>query len=313
MAINTTGTLGTSSSSITIGTGRVGLRNWIRINSEQSSTAMSLFNKKPTTQVFELEKQISDFGYPQFTGEGAPSYLDSRIALYQGIITPVEYTLMYGITKKAEFTDQYGIFDEYKDAIKDAFADLHSLACMNIFNNAFSSSYLGFDGVSLCNTAHPYQSYPTWSNRGDVNGNDLALSYSGVAKIRAQMRKVKTARQRPMRMRQGVIALVPPDLEYTSLAIERSSTRPDTANRETNVVTSGGYTTQVEEDLTSATAYWLINKNTKQTGLTWTQQMPLDILEKDWDVRTRTKFVSFFESFVAYWNKAHGIHGTTGA
>lgn len=309
MAVTTSKTLNQSG----YGASRVGLQHWIRIEADQSTTALRLVNTENTDQDFIVDKQVSDFGYPQQTNEGAASYLDNKVNLYTGTVTPVEYTLMFALTNKALFTDQYNVFDTYKEDIKDAFVDLRSLSIMNLFNNGFSASYTGFDAVALFSTAHPYQSYPTWSNRGDANGVDMNLSYDNVAKARTQMRKVKTARQRPTRFRNGVILLLPPDLEYKGLAIEKSSTRPDTANRETNVVTAGGLRCHIEEDLSSTTAWFLLDQNIKKTGLTHLKQMPLKMYEGEWDPKTRSKYISFSESFADYWKKAHRTWGTTGA
>jgi hypothetical protein len=309
MAVTTTGTFTQSG----YRSGRVGIQKWIRIEADQRTTALNLVNTKSTTQDFIVEKQISDFGYPQETSEGAASYLDNKVNLYTGTVTPVEYTLMFALTNRALFTDQYNIFDSYKEDIRDAFVDLRSLSICNLFNNGFSASYTGFDAVALFSTAHPYQSYPTWSNRGNSSGVDMNLSYDNVGIARTQMRTVKTARQRPMRMRSGVILLVPPALEYKGLAIEKSMTRPDTANRETNVVTAGGLRVQVEEDLSSTTAWFLLDQDTKKTGLTHLTQMPIKMYEGEWDPKTRSKYISFTESFADYWSKAHRVWGTTGA
>jgi hypothetical protein len=295
------------------GSSRVGISKWIKIEADQRTTAFNLVNKDSTTQDFIVDKQISDFGYPQETDEGAASYLDNKVNLYTGTVTPVEYTLMFALTNRALFTDQYNIFDSYKEDLRDAFVDLRSLSICNMFNNGFSASYLGFDGVSLFSTAHPYQSFPTWTNRGNSSGVDLSLSYDNVGIARTQMRTVKTARQRPTRMRSGVILLVPPALEYRALAIEKSSTRPDTANRETNVITSGGLRVQVEEDLSSTTAWFMLDQEIKKTGLTHLTQMSLKMYEGQWDPKTRSQYISFTESFADYWKKAHRTWGTAGA
>lgn len=295
-----------------IGAGRVGIREWIRINSDQDTAAMGLVNKLSTSQEFENFKQITDFGYPQETAEGAASYLDNKVTLYQESVTPVEYTLMFGLTKKAQFTDQYGLLAEYKGDIKDAFVDLRSLAVMNLYNNGFTSSYSGIDGVELFDTAHPYQSYPTWSNRGNSSGTDMALSYDNVGVGLTQMRTVKTARQRPMRMRTGVRLIVPPALEFRAMAIANSSGRYDSANREDNQLSSR-ISVEVHEDLSSTTAWFMQDKDTSKLGLFFLQQMPFDIMEGAWDPKTRTQYVSCFESFAVKWKHAHRTWGTTGA
>lgn len=297
-----------------IGTGRVGIQNWIRVEADKMITAKKLVRSgESTTQEFITRKQLSDFGYPQYTGEGSASYLDSKIALYQANFTPLEYTLMFGITFKGQFTDQYGIFSSYKEDIKDSFVDLESLSICNLYNNAFSSSYTGIDGVALCSTAHPYQSYPTWSNRGDSSGNDMALSYGNIGKAYTQMRKVKTARQKQLRFRSGVRLVVPVDLVETGMAIMNSTGRYDTANREDNQVKRWLDDVHYEEDLSSTTAWFLQDMDSSKLGLFHLTQMPLTVLEGEFDPFTRTKYISVFKSFISSWDRAHRFWGTSGA
>lgn len=295
----------------TLGAGRVGIKEFVKIQSEKYSDWKRLVNMLNTTQTYETFKQISDFGYPRATNEGSPSVTDAKVALYSANFTPTEYTLMFGITKKAQFTDQYGVLASYKSDIADTFVDLDALAVANIFNNAFAASgYTGIDGVVLCSTAHPYLSYPTWSNRDSSN---TALDYAAVASGLTQMRKVKTARQRPMRFRDGVTLLVPPDLEFTALALQNSAGRYDSTDREDNQLKSR-ISVMVNEDLSSTTAWFLLDSNTSKLGTFYMEQMPFDVLTTpDWDVRTRTMYVSCYKSFVTGWKHANRIWGSSGA
>lgn len=293
------------------GAGRVGIKEFVRIDNEQYTEHWNLVQRIKTTQDYETFKQLSDFGYPQSVNEGSPSTLDNKVLLYTASFTPQEYALMFGVTKKAQFTDQYGVvaLGTYKQDIADTFGDLDALAVANIYNNAFSASYTGIDGVALCSTAHPYQSYPTWSNRG----TGLALGYTTVITALTQRRKVKTARQRPMRDKAGVRLLVPPDIEFTGLSLINSMERPDTANRDTNNIRSR-LTLQVDEDLSSTTAWFLLSSDPKKLGTFYLEQMPFDVLTSpDWDVRTRTMYVSCYKSFTTGWKRAQGIWGDVGA
>lgn len=301
------------------GTGRVGIRKFVEITADQAD-AMKRVNKFDTTQQFEVFKQLADFGYPKVTGEGAPGILDSRPQLYQASFTPVEYTLMFGITKRAQFTDQYGILSTYKEEMAAAFADGRSLAIANMQNNGFSSSFPGIDGVSLYNTAHPYLSYPTWSNRPSP---DLTLSVLNMATAISQIRRVKTARQRPIRFRKGLILHVPPELEDLGTRIITAKGQPQTMDiNEPNFVGTRVMTLDVDEDLTTTSAsvfpWYLRAADIKQTGLFFLRQMPFDIISSTggtggFDPWTRTAYHSCYESYITGWIKAQGCWGSAGA
>ncbi len=223
---------------------------------------------------------------------------------------------MFGITKVAEFTDQYGLLNGYKEEMASAFADARSLAIANLHNNGFNSTlYPGLDGVSLYNTAHPYKQYGTWSNRPTP---EYALSIDNLAKALAQMRKVKTARQRPIRYNKGVVLHVNPDLEDLGTRLINAKGQPQTtALNEPKGSTKRVMTLDVDEDLSSSTAWFLRAADIALTGLFFLRQMPFDIITSTtgtggFDPWTRTKYTSMYESYIVSWLKGQGTWGTLG-
>lgn len=297
------------STSQQLGQARIGIEEFVKIEGERYNEMWNFCNKISTTQDFITFSQVSDFGYPQLTQEGAASVTDNKVKLYTASFTPKEFTLMFGLTWKASFTDQYGLFMSYKGDIADSFQDLDALAVANMFNNGFAATgYNGIDGVSLFNAAHPYGNYPTWNNLGTT----AALAYNPVAAAMAQMRKVRTARQRPMRFRSGIRLLVPPDLEFTALALRNSIGIFDTANRADNQL-KDRLVVQVDEDLSSSKSWFTLAADVKSLGLFFLNQMPIKILTNDFDARTRTMLVSIFKSFITGWKHALRVQGNLGA
>lgn len=297
------------------GSGRVGVRKWVEIEADQAD-AMHRVNLFKTTQLFEVFKQRFDFGYPKRTGEGAPGILDSRTQGYTGTFTPVELTLMYGITKLAEFTDQYGLYNGDKEAMASAFIDARSLAIANLHNNGFNTLYPGLDGVTLYNTAHPYKTYGTWSNRPVP---EYGLSIDNLAKGISQMRKVKTARQRPIRYNKGLVLHCGPDLEDLGTRLINAKQQPQTTSlNEPKGSTKRILSIDIDEDLSSSTAWFLRAADISLTGLFFLRQMPFDIIQSatgtgGFDPWTRSKYTSMYESYIVSWLKAQAIWGTQGA
>lgn len=297
------------------GASRVGIRKWVQIEADQAD-AMHRVNLFKTTQKFEIFKQLFDFGYPKRTAEGAPGVLDSRTQGPTGTFTPVELTLMYGTSKVSEFTDQYGLLAGYKEEMASAFADARSLAIANLHNNGFNTSlYPGLDGVSLYNTAHPYVGYGSWSNRPVP---EYTLSIDTLAKAIAQMRKVRTARQRLIRYNKGLTLHVNPDLEDLATRLQTAKGQPQTtALNEMKGSTKRVLSVDVDEDLSSSTAWFLRASDIALTGLFFLRQMPFDIIESTlgtggYDPFTRTKYTAMYESYVVSWLKGQAVWGTMG-
>lgn len=292
-----------------INAARPGVKEYIKVEGERLNLA-KMFHSIDSKLEYELFRQMSDFGLPKQVNEGSPSLLDNKINLYGKVFTPLEYALKFGITNKAKYTDNYNLFSSYKEDIKEAFLDLDSLSYANIFNNGFSSSYTGIDGVALFHATHPYKSLGSWSNRP---GSNLALSAPNLETMRQNYRKTKTARNRWMRMRGGMYLLIPPDLEYQARHILNSTKQAYTADNTSNELSSE-MEMMVIEELSSATAFFFVPKDKNKHGLFRINQMPLDILSSpDFDVHTRTMYVSIQKSFVDGWKKAQGLYASPGA
>lgn len=296
-----------------LGTGRVGIQRYVQILSEQVD-AKKRVNLRNTNQIYVTDKQISDFGYPQFVSESGPGVLDARVSLYSQNTTPLEYTLLFGVSNLAEFTDQYDIFAGYKDEVANSFVDLDSLAIANLFNNGFSSSYPGIDGVSLFNANHPYASYPVWSNI--ASPSTLSLSATNLEVLVQQLRNTKTARQRPMRFHDGLCLHVPTTLEFSSRRIVSAIGQAGTMNlNERNEIGNRVMDVDVDEDLSSTTAWFIRPTDTSKHGLYYMDQMPFSVLVTPgtFDVFTRTMFVSCSKSFATGWTHAQGIIASQGS
>lgn len=294
-----------------LGLARIGVKEFVNIRSKESREWTAFCPIDHTTQDFETFKQVSDLGYPQATNEGGASMLDNKVLLYTGSFTPVEFTQMFGMTYRAQYTDQYNFLTDaaWKNDLATSFADLDALAVANILNNGFSSGYTGIDGVSLFNSAHPYKSYPTWSNLFPA----VALSYNAIANGLGQMRSVKTARGKQMRFKEGCRLIVPPALWFTAMALRNSMGIFDTANRADNQLKNNVMEVQVCEELSSTKAYFLTANNPSTLGLFYMEQMPFELLmDENFDPKTRTKYTTAFKSFVTGWRFAQFCGGSQG-
>lgn len=295
--------------STSLGTGRVGIQQWVQILSEQLD-AKKFVNVRDTSQLYVTDKQITDFGLPQMVTEAGPGVMDARVPLYSQNVTPIQYVLLFGISDIAQYTDQYDIFSGYKENIATSFTDLETLAIANLFNNGFSSSYTGIDTVALFSTAHPYQSYPTWSNRPSV---DLAVSATNLETMVSNLRATNTARSRKMRIRDGLRWIVSTTQEFPARRIVTSLGQAGTMNlNERNEIGKRVIEVEVIEELSAANAHFLVPQNNKRHGLYYLQQKPFTVRTTPgtFDVFTRTMYVSCDESFAVSWDHAQGVYGT---
>ena len=107
-----------------------------------------LFDKFNSTKAFEEDVGISSFGLAVQKSEGAPITYDSE---RQGFITRyqhVVFALGFIITREVMEDDQYDMVGQKKaNALARSIRQTKEIFAANVYNRAFSSSYIGGDGV----------------------------------------------------------------------------------------------------------------------------------------------------------------------
>lgn len=147
---------------------------WGRMYTEHAPEWMALCEQDSSSQNYEKETQIIGFGLAQVKQEtGATNYV-SEVQGFSSIWTHVEYSLGY-IVSQVELEDNLyeAVSKTRSRALAFAFNQTKENVVANVYNRAFNASFVGGDGVSLLNVAHPNTSGGTWSNMLAV-GADLS-------------------------------------------------------------------------------------------------------------------------------------------
>lgn len=140
----------------------------------------------------------------------------------------------------------------------------------SIFNNAFSSSYVGADGVSLCNAAHPYgpdNEAQTYSNAGTA-----ALTYDNVKAARLAMRKFVDSQGQKL-PRKGSLILSGIELEDKLLEITAADKKPGTAENDANAIM--GFKYLIWDYIDDADNWFLLDPVWTKMHLRWYNRVPL--------------------------------------
>lgn len=183
---------------------------------------------------------------------------------YSKTFTLVEYPIRLPIKKLYLQTDQTGMVRESISAVALSAAQKREVDAASVFNNSFSSSYLGPDGVSLCNASHPVGPDNTGTTR-DNTGTE-AFSYTAMKNARTLMRQWTDGQGNPMYV-QGKIALLPIELEDTALEIFGATGKPGTANNDGSAVQQMNYLAW--DNLTDNESWWLVDMMRAKQLLKW--------------------------------------------
>lgn len=245
---------------------------------EIPSVHKSIFTTRKSNMALERAVTMRYVGNAQFKTEGGPTAADNSMGQrFVWSITHSEVGLMYAITRKAIEDNLYK--DEFTPTnlgLNKSFAVFKETLASNVFNNgATTDPTLGGDGVSLFNTAHPFDG-GTWANtfstaqslnesslyNGQTNIRTAFIDEAGL-KIRARAKKL----------------LIPPQLEAVARRLLKADLRPGTAENDPNILTevhgatlSSDYITW--DYLTSAFAWFLL---TDVDGLIHFERVPYEM------------------------------------
>jgi hypothetical protein len=176
-------------------------------------------------------------------------------------------------------------------------------------NNAFSASYLGGDGKSLCATDHPLVSGGTNSNRpttgADLNETSLEAAVIQIAAWTDERGLLIAARPKKL--------VIPPALMFVATRILQTELRTSTADNDLNALKSmsaipGGFS--VNHYLTDTNAWFLMTD--VPNGLKHFIRAPLkQAMDGDFDtgnVRYKAR-----ERYSFGWSDPLGIFGSPGS
>lgn len=141
----------------------------------------TLFEVETSERAFEEEVLMSMFGTAPGKAEGAAVEYDNAKELWKSRFTHETIALAFAITEEAMEDNLYDTFAKVRaKGLGRAMANTKQVKAANVFNNGFSSSFLGGDGVSLFSASHPTLEAGNQSNSVSVDLSEAALETAGI-------------------------------------------------------------------------------------------------------------------------------------
>ena len=269
-----------------------------------------VFRVKPgIKRAYHDEPVLFGLGAAPAMGDGGPVTYKSGGVLFDKRYVFRQYGAAFALTKVlVEDGDHINLGKIYSEQLGQAMIETEETAAANVLNNSFSSSYLGGDGVSLVNSAHPV----IGGTQSNVLATAAAMSQTSVENLLIQIRKAQDNDTKKVRITpQGLV--VSPDNEFQAEVITKSALRTGAANNDINPVMSTkilpkGYT--VITRLTSSTAWWI--HTDERMGLQFiTRRMAEKSMEGDFETDSmRYKVTSRWD---VGWTNWRTVYGTAGA
>ena len=269
-----------------------------------------IFDTESSDRAFEEEVMLSGFGQAPVKGEGAAIVYDTAGEAFTARYTHETIALAFAITEEAVEDNLYDkLSSRYTRALARSMSNTKQVKGASVLNNAFSSSYVGGDGVSLVNSAHPTTGGGNWSNTlataADLNETSLEQALIDIAAF-IDERGLKIALR-------GMKLILPPALQFTAERILKSEQRVSTSDNDINALKSGGYMPQgftINHFLTDPDAWFV--KTDAPNGMKHFVRSPLKTAMEG-DFETGNARYKARERYSFGWSDPRAMYGSPGA
>jgi len=269
-----------------------------------------IYETETSERSFEEETKLSGFSAAPVKNEGSAIAYDNAQEAFTARYNHETIALGFSITEEAVEDNLYdSLSARYTKALARAMAYTKQVKAASTLNNAFSSGYVGGDGVALISTAHPLVSGGTNSNRpataADLNETSLENAVIQIAAWTDERGLLIAAKPRKL--------VIPPALQFTATRLLETSLRVGTADNDINALKNNGsipegYT--INNYLTDTNAWFLCTD--VPNGLKHFVRTPLaNSMDGDFDtgnVRYKSR-----ERYSFGWSDPLGIFGSPGS
>lgn len=269
-----------------------------------------IYEVNSSDRSFEEETKLAGFSTAPEKSEGQSIQYDTAQEVWTARYVHQTVAMGFAVTEEAMEDNLYeSLSARYTKAMARSMNYTKNLKGASVLNNAFSGSFLGGDGQSLCSTAHPLLSGNTNANRPtvgvDLNETSLEAASIQVQKWVDERNLLITAKLKKL--------IIPPDLEFTATRLLESKLRTGTMDNDVNAIevlstVPGGYA--VNNFLTDPNAWFLTTD--VADGLKYFQRVRLST-KADGDFDTGNMRYKARERYVFGWSDPLGIWGSPGS
>ena len=286
-------------------------KTWYEKLTAVNAPVSALYGVETSSAAVEYSQGIGAFGlvpeYNSSTAEanGSTIIYDSFNPLYEKTFTHKEYAKGVEIERKLWDDDQSGLIRRRAQSLGNAFGTTIATHQASVFNNAFSSSYLGGDSKALCATDHPRSAVDStaWSNKGTS-----ALSYASIVATLQAGKRMTDDKGNPMPVMYDTL-VVPIELEATAYEETRSLLKPGTADNDASFLSSAGLQIVVDPYLSDANNWFMVNRSMSAMHLLWFWRVRPELAL---DPTSDFNLVARYRGYMRYsfgWDDARFVYG----
>ena len=279
---------------------------WGQTYNEHKVEYTDLFDTDTSQKNYEEDVQLSGFGLVPTKAQGAGVTYDSEIQGYVTRYTHVAYALGYIVTREELDDNLYEQISRGRSAaLALSFRQTKENVAANIYNRAFTSGYVGGDGVVLGSTAHPNTSGGTWANRPSV---DADLSEASLEDAMVAIMGLQNDRGLLISVMPQTLHIARQEV-FNAQRILHSKYQPGTANNDINVINAGNYLPggfKVNHYFTNAHAWFIRNTIPGKTGMKYYERIGV-MFDQDNDFDTMNAKAKGYERYSFGWTDPRAV------
>ena len=265
-----------------------------------------LFSKETSEMAWEEDVLATGFGLAQIKPQGQGITYDDELQGYIARYTHVVYALGFIVSWEEQLNNLYEVVGKRR-AQRLAFSmrQTKEWVCANVYNRAFSGSYVGGDAVCLCSASHPTSS----GLQSNVPTTAVDLCETGIEDLMVMVMTAKNDKGHPI----GLIAqklVVPPQLFYEANRILQSVLQNDSALNAINALRATGALTEgikVNNYLTDADNYFI--RTNCPDGAKLFQRYPMTF-DEDNDFDTKNAKYAAIDYYSVGWSDWRTVYGS---
>jgi hypothetical protein len=285
------------------------LKFWGMDYEKHSPEWKDLFDEKTSDKAYEEVVEMVGTGLAQVKPEGESITYDTQSQGNTTRFTNIAYALGIMVTHEERKDNLYmEVLERRIPDLRFSMEQTHETVSANVYNRAFSGSYLGADGVSLCSTAHPTMA----GNQANRPTAGADLSETSLEDLCIQIYTAADNRGRKIKLMPQSLHVHPNDVHEATRILE-SVLQNDTANNAVNALKVMGMFpggVKMNHYFTDADAYF-IRTNRKWSMLHFQREAlePSD----DGDHDTKNLKYAAYERYSMGWGDWRGVFGNPGA
>lgn len=271
---------------------------WKQIFAERTGIART-YHEEPVMYGFGAAPELPD--------GMAVTYQSGGVLFNQRYVYKV-YGLAFALTKVlVEDGDHIRIGQTYAKHLAQSLVETKETLAANIINRSTNASYVGGDGVSLLNSAHPLVN-GSFSN---VLSTAAALSQTSLEQLLIQIRNAVDNNGKRIRLTPKKIVTGPSNVFQTEVLL-KSVLRAGTANNDINPIKSMGLLEGGQANLSriTSTTFWGIQTDASE-GLKMMMRRKLE-KSMEGDFETDSMRYKATERYGMGWTDPRGLFGTAG-